>query len=215
MTANQINYQNYLETGRHNLETERQGRVGLSETKRHNKVVETETSRHNKRTEKQTDKSLRIQNRAQKETVRHNKATEKNEAGKLQLGWSTLGETTRHNKATEAISGKQAEASMISAQAAKTNASYAGANSRSQRINAKANKTNATVNEFLSYPNRDLINAKASNEESKSLESSAKYRYYNKQSDKYDDLVQSQMYKNNTEGTFRIIGGITGLAGMF
>lgn len=80
MTHNQINYWNYKETNRHNVETER-------ETNRHNVVTEGETHRHNVATEG-------IEIGKLQETTRHNMVTE-------HQGYLQITETGRHNLATE------------------------------------------------------------------------------------------------------------------
>lgn len=89
MTANQINYWNLQETGRHNRVTE-------AETERHNRRTEdidlaklSETTRHNMATED-------ISNRTLSETTRHNLAQES-------YNVNNLAETQRHNVATESI----------------------------------------------------------------------------------------------------------------
>lgn len=100
MTHNQINYWNYVETGRHNVETEK-------ENARHNLASESETNRHNVATEQIDLGKLN-------ETIRHNKVTEGVSMSQLaedvrhnlaseSLGWGNLSETNRHNQVSEWI----------------------------------------------------------------------------------------------------------------
>jgi hypothetical protein len=104
MTANQIAWQNMLESRRSNrareAETNRANLATEGETKRANLAKEGETNRHNLATEgiailghQETVRSNKVK---EKETNRHNLATEKVAAG-------TLTENVRHNKATEGI----------------------------------------------------------------------------------------------------------------
>lgn len=71
MTQNQIQFANYVETGRHNLATEKLGIKTLKETKRSNKAREKETSMHNRAVEG-------INTLEYQERVRSNKAQEAN-----------------------------------------------------------------------------------------------------------------------------------------
>lgn len=92
MLPTQVSYWTYLETKRHNMVQESQTDVANLETIRHNKATE----------------SYYMQSLA--ETQRHNRVGEDQTQ-------QSIYETIRHNKATESIQGRQAEASMVSAQA--------------------------------------------------------------------------------------------------
>lgn len=102
MTANQINYANYVESNRHNLATE-------AETGRHNQASEDVAY-------KNWSESVRHNTVSEGETKRHNEQTEL-----FQFG--TLNENIRHNKQSEYISNKQANAALSQAETAKYNAS--------------------------------------------------------------------------------------------
>lgn len=115
MLAVQVQYFNYLENQRHNIETEQ-------ETKRH----DIETEQQGRQQLVIQDFSAQTQRLAQEEAVRHNKASET-------ISIASLNETTRHNKAVEeenvrhniqqeAIGRTQAQASTLSAQASMTSA---------------------------------------------------------------------------------------------
>lgn len=92
MTANQIAWQNMLETRRANvareLETNRSNVARETETNRANVAKEGETKRHNVATEV--------------EAGRHNRSTES-------LGFSNLSELGRHNLQTEAVNWYNAQ----------------------------------------------------------------------------------------------------------
>lgn len=104
-TESLTDFQN-RENKRHNLESERQGRVSITEAIRHNKATESisrntlkETKRHNLATEKETN--------------RHNVATEGISYANIQLGYANLAESVRHNKETEKVQNITAKTSAI------------------------------------------------------------------------------------------------------
>lgn len=161
MLATQVQYWANVENRRHNLATEAQSVNELAETIRTHKVNE------------------RISQQTQEETARHNLAQETlgwfnanevqrhNQVGE-RLGWSTLDESSRHNKATEGIQSRtvtetvrhnratesigrtQAQASVISANAAQRQAGVA--------------ERNVTLNEFLApYTAQNLSSQTAKN----------------------------------------------------
>lgn len=88
MTANQIRYQEYLESQRHN-------KVSEGETNRHNVVTENETGRHNVVTEYETGRH----NRAQEYETHRNNVVVANETNRHNV--VTEGETNRHNVVSE------------------------------------------------------------------------------------------------------------------
>lgn len=69
MTHNQIDFQNYKETVRHNLASEQ-------ETTRHNVAYESETNRHNVVSENQESQQIAINDASQREQARHNQEME-------------------------------------------------------------------------------------------------------------------------------------------
>lgn len=111
MLATQVNYFNYLETRRHNLATEEQGRETLAQGKENlriqdfnsqtQRMSQQEQARHNEASETISIASLH-------ETERHNVAMEE--------------ENVRHNVQTENISKISANAASLSAQASMTSA---------------------------------------------------------------------------------------------
>lgn len=129
MLAVQVQYFNYLENQRHNLETEKQGRTQLDINQEQADIARygVETGRLS------YQESVRHNVTSEEENHRHNVATES-------LGLATLEETTRHNLAYEAetqrhniqqegigwqqanASSLQAQASLVSANAAKQRA---------------------------------------------------------------------------------------------
>lgn len=122
MTSVQVQYWNYKENQRHDVETEhetqrhnrvseQQNQVSLAETIRHDMITEEEIRRHNVEGEKLGFATL-------SESRRHNVATEH--------------EGQRHNMATEGIQRIQASASMISAKAAAQNAQTAADKAKSE-----------------------------------------------------------------------------------
>lgn len=101
MTHNQIDFQNYKETVRHNLASEQ-------ETSRHNTVYENETQRHNIATEGEVN--------------RHNLVSEEQEDAQIAINDASQREQARHNVEMENIGYVNASAGMLQAQASLKNA---------------------------------------------------------------------------------------------
>lgn len=123
----QVSYWTLQETRRSNLAREKlQGEL-QEENRRHNIESEklgwstlSENTRHNKATEGIGYAQISLGYAQLGEATRHNVATEG-------LGYAQLGEASRHNVATEGIQGKQADASMLSAQTGWSRAQYQNA----------------------------------------------------------------------------------------
>lgn len=129
MLAVQVQYWNYVETAKHNRETERQGLIELSQQQQR---ID-ETVRHDKETEQ-------IQWFQAREQSRHNYETER-------IGWANVTELNRHNLATEAIGREsnaiarlQAQNSALQARAALQQASAALQNAATNKYNAATQK---------------------------------------------------------------------------
>lgn len=133
MTQNQIQFANYVETGRHNLASEKLGIKTLKETKRSNKAREKETSMHNRAIEGIS--SLEYQER-----VRSNKAQEANAITVAQISnWGRI------QAAKIAAAANQYAADMQSIIADKNNAAKKDIQ---DSINA-VNKLNTFVNQSV------------------------------------------------------------------
>lgn len=126
MTHNQIDFQNYKETVRHNLvseqETTRHNVAYESETNRHNVATEGETNRHNIVSEDQQSQQIAINDASQREQARHNQEMEN-------IGYV--------NAASGAL---QAQASWSQAGAAWQQANVAGANARTKAYEAETGR---------------------------------------------------------------------------
>lgn len=122
MTHNQIDFQNYKETVRHNLaseqETTRHNVAYESETNRHNVVTEGETNRHNVVSEYQQSQQIAINDATQREQVRHNQEMENigyvnaaTGALQAQASWSQAGSAWQqaNTRQYEAETGRLAQ----------------------------------------------------------------------------------------------------------
>lgn len=122
MTHNQIDFQNYKETVRHNLaseqETTRHNVAYESETNRHNVVAEGETNRHNVVSEYQQSQQIAINDATQREQARHNQEMENigyvnaaTGALQAQASWSQAGSARQqaNTRQYEAETGRLAQ----------------------------------------------------------------------------------------------------------
>lgn len=126
MTHNQIDFQNYKETVRHNLASEQ-------ETSRHNLAYEGETNRHNVATEGETN--------------RHNLVSEEQSYQQIAINDASQREQARHNLEMENIGYVNAASGAMQAQASWEQAAVA-------RENASINKQNANTRAFEAVTGR-------------------------------------------------------------
>lgn len=141
------NLQTEGEMKRHNVVSEQQNAVTIGENIRHNKQMEYETNRHNVVGEQLGFATL-------DESRRHNITMEH--------------ESHRHNVATEGIQKLQASASMVSAQAAATNAATNASKAESE---IKLNEAHARYTDLSGA--RDYLDYKVQQGKQKSRETLA------------------------------------------
>lgn len=127
MTHNQIDFQNYKETVRHNL-------VSEQETGRHNVAYEAETQRHNLATEGETN--------------RHNIVSEQQESQQIAINDAQQREQVRHNTEMENIGYYNAASGALQASASLSQAGASWEQARVARTNASINQQNADTKKF-------------------------------------------------------------------
>lgn len=151
------------------------------EGKRHNQATEAETYRSNRANEIETNRHNVV---TETETNRHNVTTEQ--------------ELNRHNLATEAIGRTQAYASVLSAQAAQTQAQAAVRNAATNELNAFNNITKTGLyRQEVAANNYDTYFNKKMQAGAQAIKAWT-----------YDDESSSRKFANYAGGFSGIIGGI-------
>lgn len=189
MTHNQIDFQNYKETVRHNL-------VSEQETTRHNVAYESETNRHNVATEGETN--------------RHNIVSEDQQSQQIAINDATQREQARHNREMENIGYVNAASGALQAQASMSQAGAALQNANTKKYEAETGRLAQKETQRNNLRQNKIDRSKLRNE----TQATTSQIKTNK-SQTFSNYVNSITggYRNVQQGNSSIINSLTNMIG--
>lgn len=196
MTHNQIDFQNYKETVRHNQVTEQ-------ETTRHNVAYESETNRHNVATEGETN--------------RHNVVSEFHESQQIAINDASQREQARHNQEMENIGYVNAASGALQAKASLSQAGASWANAATNFQNAKTKAYEAETGRLSQQETRrqNLRQNKIDKAKLRNETRSTSSKIKTDTSQRFSNYVNSITggYRNIQQGNSSLVNSLTNMIG--